>query len=210
METMRSCNLRDRVLRVLSCLVLTAVLGGCATLASSSASDYEKSLAIAEAAREAGESESAMAAYRQAVAEEPSHTQPWRQIARLHAQEGQWAQAFAAAQRVLQLEPDDAEAGELLVHSGLQVAGQALQHLQEDDVGQVEMNREQAEALLAQMVTIFGVEAIPAEVLEDFGKTVIDRYRARPFKAPHNRQTPKTPEKTTADPFDVLGDGRPG
>ncbi|HUH89377.1 MAG TPA: tetratricopeptide repeat protein [Lysobacter sp.] len=198
------------MLRVLSCLVLTAVLGGCATLASSSASDYEKSLAIAEAAREAGESESAMAAYRQAVAEEPSHTQPWRQIARLHAQEGQWAQAFAAAQRVLQLEPDDAEAGELLVHSGLQVAGQALQHLQEDDVGQVEMNREQAEALLAQMVTIFGVEAIPAEVLEDFGKTVIDRYRARPFKAPHNRQTPKTPEKTTADPFDVLGDGRPG
>ncbi|HEU4775057.1 MAG TPA: hypothetical protein VFS82_11180 [Lysobacter sp.] len=207
---MRSCNPRDRVLGVLSCLVMTASLGGCATLALSSAPDYEKSLAIAEAARQAGETESALAAYRQAGAEEPSRTQPWRQIARLQAQDGQWAQAFAAAQRVLQLEPGDAEAGELLVHSGLQVAGQTLQHLQEGDAGQVEMNRGQAEALLARMVTVFGVEAIPAEVLEDFGKTVIDKYRSRPFRAPHNRQTPKTPEKTTADPFDVLGDGRPG
>ena len=210
METMRSCNLREHVLRVLFCLVVTGVLGGCATLASSSAPDYEKSLAIAEAAREAGETESALAAYRQAVAEEPSHTHPWRQIARLHAQDGQWAQAFAAAQRVLQLEPDDAEAGELLVHSGLQVAGQALQHLQDGDAGQVEMNRKQAEALLAQMITVFGDEAIPADVVEHLGKALIDKYRSRPFRAPQNRQTPKTPEKTTADPFDVLGDGRPG
>jgi tetratricopeptide (TPR) repeat protein len=209
MEMMRSCNLRDRLWDVLSCLVLTAALGGCATLASS-VPDYEKSLAIAEAASQAGETESALAAYRQAGAEEPTRTQPWRQIARLQAEHGQWAQAFAAAQRVLQLEPGDAEAGELLVHSGLQVAGQSLQHLQEGDAGQVEMNREQAEVLLARMVAVFGVEAIPEEVLEDFGKTVIEKCRSRPFRAPHNRQTPKTPEKTTADPFDVLGDGRPG
>lgn len=204
MKMMSSSNQVERVLRVFSGVAVTTALAGCATLAPPG---YEKNLAIAEAAREAGETESALAAYRQVVAEEPSRTQAWRQIARLQAQDGQWAQAFAAAQQVLQLEPADAEAGELLVHSGLQVAGQALQHLQDGDAGQVEMNRGQAEALLARMIAVFGDEAIPADVVEHLGKALIDKYRSRPFRAPHIRQTPKTPEKTTADPFNVLGDG---
>ncbi|MGV8941330.1 MAG: hypothetical protein ACOH1P_07310 [Lysobacter sp.] len=207
MTMMKSNNLQEQALHVLCGLVVTAGLGGCATLASSSGSQYENSLAIAGAARQAGQTESALAAYRQALVEEPSSTQPWREIARIQAQDGQWAQAFTAAQQILQLEPEDAEAGELLVHSGLQVAGQALQRLQGVNAGQVALNREQGEALLAQMVSVFGVEAIPAEVLADIGKTVIEKHRSRRFRAPQNRPAQKVPEKTTADPFDVLGDG---
>ncbi len=206
MNMMKSGNLRERALCVFFCLLMTGGLGGCATLPWTSAPNYEKSLVIAEAARQAGETESALAAYRQAVAQEPSLPHPWRQIARMQTQDGQWAQAFAAAQRVLELEPDDAEAGELLVRSGLRVAGQALRYLQDGSAEQIGVNREQGEALLAQLVKIFGVDAIPTEVLEDFGKAVIDKHRSRPLRAPHIRQAPKAPEKTTADPFDVLGD----
>lgn len=207
MTMMKSSNLQQQALYVLCGLVMAAGLGGCATFASSPGPKYEKSLAIAEAALQAGQTESALAAYRQAVVEEPSLAQPWREIARLQAQDGQWGQAFAAAQEVLRLEPDDAEAGELLVHSGLQVAGQALQRLQGANAGQVALNREQGEAVLAQMVTVFGVEAIPAEVLAEIGKTVIEKHRSRPSRAPQNRPAPKVPEKPTADPFDILGDG---
>lgn len=192
-------------LRTLAGSTLVIALGACATLASPPTPGYEQYVAAAEAANVTGDADAALAAWHRAASADPTRKQAWQEIAALQAADGQWAQALAASQAVLQLDPEDAAAAELFIDASLRLARQALQRLAQGGPEQVDANRNEAEALLAQLVEVFGEAAIPSEVRQLLGKGAVDKYKARlPRPAAPDRQTPQVPEKA-ADPFDILG-----
>lgn len=204
---MKPTRLRDTVpvtgLRAIACGLLVAALGACATLASP-APDYGQYVAAAESATGAGDADAALTAWHQAASADPARKEAWQEIAVLQAEDGQWAQALVANQTVLQLDPQDTAAAGRFIDASLRLARQALQRPGQGEAEQVDAHRSEAEALLAQLIEVFGASAIPADVRQSLGKAAVDKYKSRLPRPLPGRQTPQAPEKP-ADPFDMLG-----
>ncbi|MGY0556680.1 hypothetical protein [Lysobacter sp. A421] len=205
-ETMTTMNARFPAWwRYLPAAALLVVLSGCATVSLGSKAGYPEYMAEADAAVRDDLPEQALQAYRQAALADPARKQPWQQIALLQAQAGQPEAALVACQEVLRRDPADQQAGELFIDSGLDIAQETLRRLRATDAAQVEPRRKPAEALLAQIIEVFGEQAIPAGILDQHAKKAIEAYRSRLPRRSVPLPGEPLPEQPVADPLDVLG-----
>ena len=188
---------------VLGAALLTVAGSGCATLPSMVASGYADNMSAAELAMRGDDAAAAIQAYHRAADAAPAQPLPWLHIAEIQAGLGDWPQAIAAAREVLERNPEDASARDFYLRGSIQLADGALQYLPEDEA----RSREIAGDLLASLIRELGDEAIPAEVRARLEAGVKVRPRRSSARPGSPRPMPRTPEKTAADPLEVLGGG---
>lgn len=193
--------------RCLPVAALLVALSGCATILPPHEPGYPDYMAAADIAVQGDMPETALHAYRQAASADPANKEPWQRIALLHADAGQPEAALLACQEVLRRDPADKEAAELFIDSGLHIAQETLRRLRATDAVHVDSRREQGEALLLQIIEVFGEQAIPAGILDRHAKRAINAYKTRlrqPY-VPVVVPSIPLPAEPVADPLDVLG-----
>ena len=184
-------------------VLLAVAASGCATLPSAMVPGYADSMSAAELAMRGDDAAAAIQAYQRAADAEPAQALPWLHIAEIHAGLGDWPRAVAASREVLERDPNDAAARDFYLRGSIQLADDALQYLPEDDAKSHEMAGE----LLASLIRELGDEAIPADVRTRLEAGMRARPRRSSVRPGSSRPLPRTPEKTVADPLDVLGGG---
>ncbi|QOW18531.1 tetratricopeptide repeat protein [Lysobacter ciconiae] len=189
---------------VLGVALLALAGSGCATLAAGAAPGYADSMTAAETAMRGDDAAAAIQAYQRAADAAPGQTLPWLHIAEIHAGLGDWSQAVTAARQVLDRDPQVEEARDLYLRGSVQLVEDALQYLPEEDSSGI---RDMAGALLARLIRDLGDEAIPVDVRARLESGVQARPRRSGARPGTPRQAPRGPEKTTADPLEVLGGG---
>jgi len=111
-------------------LVLAGLLGGCAATAPFEAgTKLDEMLAAAAAASSAGKSEQAISALQAAAGAFPAAKEPWREMAQMHFDSGNYGPAISSAQEVLQRDPEDQLASSIIAVSGLRISTRALADL---------------------------------------------------------------------------------
>lgn len=188
---------------VLGAALLALVGSGCATLSNAAAPGYAQSMAAADVALRGDDAAAAIQAYQRAADAAPEQPLPWLHIAEIQAGLGDWPRAIAASREVLERDPDDATARDVYLRGSIQLANDALQYLPDDHT----RSREIAGDLLANLIRDLGEEAIPADVRSRLEAGVQARPRRPGVRPGSRRSMPRTPEKTAADPLEVLGGG---
>lgn len=190
---------------VLGAALLAVAGSGCATLSSEATGPgYAQSMTAAEVAMRGDDAAAAIQAYQRAAEADPGQALPWLHIAGIHAGLGDWPQAVAASREVLQRDPDDAVAQDFYLRGSMQLADDALQYLPTADDAR---SREIAGDLLADLIRVLGDEAIPLDVRTRLEAGVQARPRRSSARPGSPRPVPRAPEKTAADPLEVLGGG---
>lgn len=191
---------------LLRCVALAGsalALSACATLAEAPpASGYDVLTAKAQVYVDAGQVDEAVATLRTAATLEPARTQPWQRIARLRFDSGDHALAMAAAQEVLQRDPADQEANDLLVASGLQIAIDTLERLRTAGDAQIETRRARVDALAALLVQVVGADSLLSDELKArLGRQAIEQWKQAHADDADSLQPPEQ----RSSPLDVLG-----
>lgn len=190
------------------CAALLAMAGsGCATLPDAGAASYDRNMAAAELAMRGDDAGAAIVAYRRAAEAAPTLTLPWLKIAETQAGQGDWPQAVAASQEVLNRDSDNAVARNLYLDGSLQLALDALGRLPDGRLPADDPAHESASDLLAKLIQTLGQKAIPAETRKRWELEIENGLRRPGRRSTPTRPNQKVPEKTSPDPLDVLGGG---
>lgn len=192
-------------------LALALATAGCATLptpathpfSSEDRGDYPELMAVAETHAAIGETEAAVAAFRQAAVANPASTEPWQRIAHLRAGSGEPALALMAAAEVLRRDPGNATAGDLYLANGLQIAIESLQRLRAAPEARHEHYRPQVQVLLETLSQIYAMgDVLPEEVSSQLAKQAVEQWQ---HENPQEAAEAAEADEPPASPLDILG-----
>lgn len=184
------------------CIAAMSVLTACASLGPADTPDFSRSMATARVYLEAGQGAAAVSAFEQAAALDPASKAPWLEIARIRQGQGRHVDALAAAEQVLRRDPTDADAQELTIASGLEVARRTMLRLMAADVSPDEKQQAVGKSIAMLMAEVYGPEFLVSDELRArLAREAIARYRAaRVERLPEARQ-----DEPKGDPLDLLG-----
>ena len=192
--------------------VLLMAGSGCATMSNAADMGYEHNMAAAELALQGDDAFSAIQSYRRAAEAAPALILPWLKIAETEAGQGDWPQALAASQEVLNRDPANEAARGYYLDGSLQLALDAMSYLPDGKLDPGDPVHELATDVLAKLVQTLGDAAIPADARTRLERKIESRLRrsgprAAPARAAAPQSMPKAAEKVSADPLDILGGG---
>ena len=201
----------NRAVRGLSVVVLAALLGACAsTPANRNTPDYAVLIDQAENSVRAGQVDSALIAFRDAAAADPTQKEPWVRIAQLEFDRTHYARAIVAAEEAMQRDPDDIVADGILTVSGFRIANHSLQRLQGRGALASETARREAETLANTLRETLGpailAEPEPARASRRTARTPRSQPAASaPAQEERAPATPAPAPRSGADPFKNIG-----
>lgn len=201
----------NRAVRGLSVVVLAALLGACAsTSANRNTPDYAVLIDQAENSVRAGQVDSALIAFRDAAAADPTQKEPWVRIAQLEFDRTHYARAIVAAEEAMQRDPDDIVADGILTVSGFRIANHSLQRLQGRGALASETARREAETLANTLRETMGpailAEPEPARASRRTARTPRSQPAASaPAQEERAPATPAPAPRSGADPFKNIG-----
>lgn len=191
--------------RLIPGLVCAALLSACGTTDPSAGKKVAQvpladSMAVAEAAIKAGQTEKAMATLKDAARTHPADKAPWVRMAQVRFDGDDYGQAIVHAQQAIQRDGDDTLAHSIAAVSGLRVASKALADLTRKNnlSGTI---RSEAQDLAKLLRASLGEEALVP------GRNT--RTAATPAERKKTSQTPATragarKQSASDDPFGSL------
>lgn len=206
----------------LTCTLLLALLGGCATTGEKgSTSSLAPLLQQANEAVAAGARDKAIVLLDKAAKENPASKEPWLKLAELYFDSGNYPQAMIAAQEVLSRDATNQEAKGFLVVSGLRVATRATSELRGES-SLSSSTRGEAERLAKSLRETLGEKVLVPAVGPSRSQALTRHDEARSAPSKHRRnkrigkpvvresakqQAPISPAvktQSSADPFGSL------
>lgn len=187
-------------------ILVLGLLAGCASSPKKAPPPpFDSLMSQAEADVTNGLVPQALQRFDEASKADPTRKEPWVRIAQLQFDKGNYARAIVASEEVLQRDPDDLIADGVLTVSGLRIANQSLQRLQDRGALASGTARKEAETLAATLRNTMGDSVFPQE------KPAAPKRRApvRRAAAPAASAAPATEgaaqKKPSSDPFKNLG-----
>ncbi|MCD7099856.1 hypothetical protein [Stenotrophomonas sp. MMGLT7] len=200
------------VFRPVFAIAALALLAGCSVFSKKDPppepTSFESLMSQAEDAVSNGLVPEALQRLDEASKADPTRKEPWVRTAQLQFDKGDYARAIVASEEVLQRDPDDLIADGVLTVSGLRIANQSLQRLQDRGVLASGTARQEAEALATTLRKTMGDSVFPQE------KPAAPAPRRRAAPARRATAAPSTApaatgnteqKKPSSDPFKNLG-----
>lgn len=151
------------------------------------------SMAAAEKAQKAGNTEQALTQLDVAIKADPASKEPWLRKAQIHFEAKQYGLAITEAQEVLQRDVNDLTSKSILAVSGLRVSAQALEQLRKANEV-TGSTRSEAESVARLIREALGEPIIPPTAAGPSEGAV----RARPVAT---RAAPRAPTAAAARPL---------
>lgn len=167
---------------------------------------YEQLIAQADARRDASDFDGAKTIYVRAAEANPTHKEPWFSLARIDFDQQSYGKAIVNAQEVLQRDPSDVDAENILTVAGLRVAIDALGRLR-GEVDQQGPAHAEAVKLAAKMRETLGQDVLVPPAAPQAPK--VKRAQGIKAKPGPSRDAPtKAPSAAgVGDPFSALPGG---